>query len=111
MKKTIKFKATEDQIQLFCEEEEIITIPKDTLTIEGKQLFDKFISKLDLSTKVEFDYIDDSTIDDANEKRIVTDIKSIFSNIEKKINDKFNLLLKDTEELSDDESKESINAD
>ncbi|CCV64712.1 hypothetical protein BN85411350 [Alteracholeplasma palmae J233] len=76
---------------------EVVSIPKDNLTIDGKKLFDSFISKLDLSTKVEFDFIDDVTIDDANEKRIVTDIKSIFNSIAQKINDKFKLLNEDAD--------------
>lgn len=97
MKKTIEFKTTDEQIQLVCESVDVISIPKNNLTIDGKKLFDSFISKIDLSTKVEFDFVDDATIDDANEKRIVADIKSIFNSIAQKINDKFKLLTEDVD--------------
>jgi hypothetical protein len=107
MKKTISFKTSPDQFQLLCEGTEILSIPKNNLTIDGKKLFDNFVSKLDLSSKIEFDYVDDPAIVDSNEKRIITDIKSVLNNIVQKINDKFKLLTDDIDEFLEDDSKKS----
>jgi len=111
MKKIIKFKTTDDQIQLFCEDIEFIAIPKNNLTIDGKELFDNFISKLDLSTIVEFDYVENDSIDDTNEKRIIADIKTILNNIAQKINDKFKLFTKDLNIVPEDEHVNTVDSD
>ncbi len=111
MKKTIEFKVVDSQFQLYCDSEVVITIPKDNLTIDGKQLFDKFVSKLDLSTQLELDYIDDSTIVDANGKRIINDIKLIFDNIVKKINKKFKLQAEAADNPLDNVPEESIDTE
>jgi len=106
MKKTIEIRATETVFILMFEANEVVSIPKNNLTIDGRTLFDNFISKLDLSTKVEFDFIDDISIDEPNEKRIVEDIKSIFNGIAQKINEKFNLNSDDGDVFQEDESEE-----
>lgn len=102
MKKIISFKALTDQFQLISDGEVFLSIPKNNLTIDGKMLFDNFVSRLDLSSKVEFGYIDDSTITDSNEKRIIIDIKSVLDGIEHKINDKFKLVISDVEQLTEE---------
>lgn len=108
MKKIIEIKFTDKHIQLTCGKSEIVSIPKDNLTIDGKKLFDNFISKLELTTGVEFDFIDDPKVTNGNDKRIVADIKSIFNNIAKKINDKFKLLAEREDKNSNKEPSAAI---
>lgn len=96
MLKTIQIQNSAQDIMLKCDKKEVIVISKSNLVIDGKKLFDNFISDLDITSKIEFNYIDDSSIVDSNEKRIVTDIKTVLNNISKHINEKFNLM---TEEI------------
>lgn len=106
MKKVIKIINNDVNLILENESVEIISIPKDNLTIDGKKLFDNFISKLDITQKVEFDYVYDKPITDSNTKRITADIELILNSIAQKINDKFKLLTEDVDvflnENSDD---------
>jgi len=111
MKKTISFKTLPDKLQLLCDEVEFLSIPKDNLTIDGKKLFDSFVSKLDTTTKVEFDYVGDLTITDSNEKRIVFDIKTVLNTIAQKINEKFKLLTEDADLFFEDGNHSSEDAE
>lgn len=99
MLRKIEIKNHEHKIVLLCDGEEIISIAKNNLVIDGKQLFDNFITNLDITTKVDFDYIDDLSITDSNEKRIVNDIKTVLNNIAKNINEKFNLMTDDIDKF------------
>jgi predicted thioredoxin/glutaredoxin len=102
MKKIISFKALSDQYQLVSDEKVVLSIPKNNLTIDGKMLFNNFVSELDLSSAVEFDYVQDLTITDSNEKRIIADIMSILNSIAIKINDKFKLLKADSDSSTEE---------
>ena len=109
MKKTINIKGTTEDFRLVCDGQEILTIPKNNLTVDGKKLFDTFISKLDLSSKIEFDYEDDLSITDSNDKRVITDLKNVLNTIAQKINDKFKLLTDDVDAFLQDDTIVSTN--
>lgn len=91
MRNKIKIKMIDGDYYVFHNDAIIFKVHKSDLSIKGKDLYDNLISKLDLKTKVEFEYETDPSLTNSNEKRIVEDIIGILNLIADKINTKFEL--------------------
>ncbi len=99
MKKIISIDSIEAAFVLSIDGVVIITIPRQDLTVDGKQLFENLFSKIDITNKVFFTYNVNASITEPNDKRIVKDIQEILDGIANKINDKFKLLTDEIDEF------------
>lgn len=102
MKRTINIRMDAQNFIICNEDIPITKISKTSLSINGKDIFDKLIKDMDRKTKFEFDVVVDNTIKDTNDLRICKDIERIFDNIANEINIKLKLQTGDVDALLSD---------
>lgn len=86
MKKILTISLIENKYEITCNEKKII-VCKETLSMNGKEIFDAIFSDVKLDEELELEFKEENIVDSAD-KRIVSDIKSVFTNITNKINEK-----------------------
>ena len=106
MKKIININMDENHFLVSSDEILITKISKTSLSINGKDIFDKLIKTMDRTTKFEFEVNFGSEISNTNDLRICNDIQRIFENIANEINIKLKLQTEDIDNLLDEISED-----
>lgn len=91
MKKTIIISLINSKYVLKCDGIEITTIDTETLVLNGKDIYEKFFSKLELKENILIVVENDTSIIDSKDRRLTGDIKKIIERTVSLINNSLNL--------------------
>lgn len=87
MKKIFSF-SNDEKYYYIKENSNCLKISKQTMQIEGKSLYESFFKDLDLSSKLEYEFINDDS-EEKNYKLVIERMKDILKSIIDEINIEF----------------------